>query len=67
MIARPKILFEALKKSNTQVWTSTPSFVQMCLMDPSFNQELLPDLSVFLFCGEILPVASCSAAYETVS
>lgn len=56
MIARPKILFEALKKSNIQVWTSTPSFVQMCLMDPSFNEELLPELSCFLFCGEILPV-----------
>ncbi|MDQ6601057.1 D-alanine--poly(phosphoribitol) ligase subunit DltA [Bacillus salipaludis] len=56
MIAKPKLLFEALKTSNTQVWTSTPSFVQMCLMDPSFNQELLPEIMVFLFCGEILPV-----------
>lgn len=56
MIAKPKLLFEALKKSNVQVWTSTPSFVQMCLMDPSFSEELLPELSVFLFCGEILPV-----------
>ncbi|CRK84008.1 D-alanine--poly(phosphoribitol) ligase subunit DltA [Neobacillus massiliamazoniensis] len=56
MIARPKILFEALKKSDTQVWTSTPSFVQMCLMDPSFKDELLPNLTVFLFCGEVLPV-----------
>jgi D-alanine--poly(phosphoribitol) ligase subunit 1 len=56
MIARPKILFEALKNSNTQVWTSTPSFVQMCLMDPSFTETLLPELSCFLFCGEILPV-----------
>ncbi|XJZ28794.1 D-alanine--poly(phosphoribitol) ligase subunit DltA [Bacillota bacterium Lsc_1132] len=55
MIAKPKLLFQALEKSNTQVWTSTPSFVQMCLMDPSFNEELLPELSVFLFCGEILP------------
>ncbi|HJV31077.1 MAG TPA: D-alanine--poly(phosphoribitol) ligase subunit DltA [Bacillales bacterium] len=61
MIAKPKMLFEALKKSNIQVWTSTPSFVQMCLMDPSFNQELLPDLRVFLFCGEILPVAIAQA------
>lgn len=55
MIARPKILFEALKESKTQVWTSTPSFVQMCLMDPSFTEELLPELTCFLFCGEILP------------
>ncbi|TWD95710.1 D-alanine--poly(phosphoribitol) ligase subunit 1 [Neobacillus bataviensis] len=59
MIARPKILFEELKRSETEVWTSTPSFVQMCLMDPSFNDHLLPQLSVFLFCGEILPVLVC--------
>ncbi|EKN70746.1 D-alanine--poly(phosphoribitol) ligase subunit 1 [Neobacillus bataviensis LMG 21833] len=59
MIARPKLLFEALAISKSQVWTSTPSFVQMCLMDPSFTEELLPELSVFLFCGEILPVEIC--------
>jgi D-alanine--poly(phosphoribitol) ligase subunit 1 len=59
MIAKPKILFEALAESNTQVWTSTPSFVQMCLMDPSFQEKLLPNLTVFLFCGEILPVMIC--------
>ncbi|WP_026575217.1 D-alanine--poly(phosphoribitol) ligase subunit DltA [Bacillus sp. UNC438CL73TsuS30] len=64
MIAKPKILFEELKKSNTQVWTSTPSFAQMCLMDPSYNQELLPELSVFLFCGEILPVSVCKQLKE---
>lgn len=57
LIARPKLLFEALAKSGTQVWTSTPSFARMCLMDPSFKEELLPELTVFLFCGEILPVA----------
>lgn len=57
MIAKPKILFDAFVKSNTQVWTSTPSFAQMCLMDPSFNEDLLPELTVFLFCGEILPVS----------
>lgn len=64
MIARPKILFEAFKKSSIQVWTSTPSFVQMCLMDPSFNDELLPEVSVFLFCGEILPVSIAQQLME---
>ncbi|MEH7416168.1 D-alanine--poly(phosphoribitol) ligase subunit DltA [Neobacillus drentensis] len=64
MIARPKILFEELKRSETEVWTSTPSFVQMCLMDPSFNDHLLPELSVFLFCGEILPVLVCKQLRE---
>ena len=64
MIARPKILFEELKRSETEVWTSTPSFVQMCLMDPSFNDHLLPQLSVFLFCGEVLPVLVCKQLRE---
>jgi D-alanine--poly(phosphoribitol) ligase subunit 1 len=64
MIAKPKMLFEALKQSTTHVWTSTPSFVQMCLMDPSFNDELLPKLKVFLFCGEILPVNIAKALMD---
>ncbi|MDF2606209.1 MAG: alanine-phosphoribitol ligase [Bacillales bacterium] len=59
MIAKPKFLFQSLKISNAQVWTSTPSFIQMCLMDPSFTQELLPELRVFLFCGEILSPSIC--------
>jgi len=54
MIANPKLLFEALKGSNIQVWTSTPSFAQMCLMEPTFSKEMLPGLEVFLFCGEVL-------------
>ena len=64
MIAKPKLLFEALEKSETEVWTSTPSFVQMCLMDPTFKEELLPELKVFLFCGEILPVSICRQLRE---
>jgi D-alanine--poly(phosphoribitol) ligase subunit 1 len=64
MIAKPKILFEAFAESNIQVWTSTPSFVQMCLMDPSFNENLLPNLTVFLFCGEILPAVICQQLME---
>lgn len=59
MIAKPKILFKALKQSGTEVWTSTPSFAQICLMDPSFNEQLLPNLKVFLFCGEVLPNTIC--------
>jgi D-alanine--poly(phosphoribitol) ligase subunit 1 len=64
MIAKPKLLFDALAQSGVHVWTSTPSFVQMCLMDPTFNEGLLPNLSVFLFCGEILPNAICEQLME---
>ena len=38
----------------TNVWVSTPSFADLCLADDSFNQELLPKMELFLFCGETL-------------
>lgn len=47
-------LFERLKSSNATIWVSTPSFVEMCLADPSFNESLLPGMRTFLFCGETL-------------
>ncbi|MFD3447545.1 D-alanine--poly(phosphoribitol) ligase subunit DltA [Microbacteriaceae bacterium 4G12] len=54
MIAKPKDLFASLAHSNIAVWTSTPSFAQMCLMEPSFAEGMLPSLKTFLFCGEVL-------------
>ncbi|KTE92290.1 D-alanine--poly(phosphoribitol) ligase subunit DltA [Desulfitobacterium hafniense] len=54
MIAEPKELFAHFKQSGLTVWVSTPSFAEMCLGDSSFNDELLPDLKVFMFCGETL-------------
>jgi D-alanine--poly(phosphoribitol) ligase subunit 1 len=54
MVINLKSLFEYLKKSNISVWVSTPSFAEMCLADKSFNKELLPNLKLFLFCGETL-------------
>ena len=47
-------LFTRLKVSDATVWVSTPSFVEMCLADPAFCQELLPNMRTFLFCGETL-------------
>jgi len=48
-------MFELLKESKANVWVSTPSFVNMCLADKNFNSQLLPNMTTFLFCGEILP------------
>lgn len=48
-------LLNSLKHSNANVWVSTPSFVKLCLGDEKFKEELMPDLELFLFCGEILP------------
>ncbi len=55
-IANPKSLFDSLSTSGIRVWTSTPSFAKMCLMNKEWHQELMPALDTFLFCGEVLPI-----------
>ena len=62
-----KLLFEAFKRSGINVWVSTPSFANICLSDPKFNDELMPDAEKFLFCGETLPnhtVTKLHAAFK---
>ena len=53
-IANPKELFASFADSEISIWVSTPSFAEVCLMDRSFNEMLLPNVKRFLFCGEIL-------------
>lgn len=48
-------LYSSLSSSRVSVWVSTPSFMNMCLMNKRFNQEMMPDLRLILFCGEVLP------------
>lgn len=47
-------LFTTLQQSNATTWISTPSFADACLLDPSFNESLLPKVEQFIFCGERL-------------
>ena len=47
-------LFDYFEKSECCFWVSTPSFAEMCVPSEKFNQNLLPKLEKFLFCGEIL-------------
>lgn len=47
-------LFASLERSQAVIWVSTPSFAEMCLAEPAFTEELLPELRQFLFCGETL-------------
>lgn len=49
-----KQLFSVLINLKLDVWISTPSFIDICLMESSFNAQNIPDLSIFLFCGEEL-------------
>lgn len=53
-IAEPPKMFHALSQSAVSVWVSTPSFAQLCLAEPSFRAERLPELRKFWFCGETL-------------
>ena len=47
-------LLDTLGKSNVNIWVSTPSFAEMCLKSKKMSEELLPNLTEFVFCGEIL-------------
>ena len=49
-----KAQMEALATSKVSIWVSTPSFAEMCLSDKTFDEQVLPNLSTFLFCGEVL-------------
>lgn len=47
-------MFDLMRRSQVKVWVSTPSFADICLADHQFSEQMLPDLEVFLFCGETL-------------
>jgi D-alanine--poly(phosphoribitol) ligase subunit 1 len=53
-LASPPQLYRLLSASALSTWVSTPSFAQMCLVEPRFHQGMLPRLRRFLFCGETL-------------
>jgi len=47
-------LFKLLPTLNIENWVSTPSLIDICLMDDNFNDKNYPQLINFLFCGEEL-------------
>lgn len=51
-----KALFQRLNAVTIKTWISTPSFVDMLLVDPSFTAENHPAIEQFIFCGEELTV-----------
>lgn len=55
-----KQLFATLPQLKLNEWVSTPSFIEICLLDPNFNQKNYPTLNRFLFCGEELTVKTAS-------
>jgi D-alanine--poly(phosphoribitol) ligase subunit 1 len=56
-VGNPAVLFSTLRSARTSVWVSTPSFAQLCTQEPTFRQETMKELRLFLLCGETLPAA----------
>lgn len=54
MLEDYKLLFKNLSISDIYLWTSTPTFAEICLTDAKFNKNLLPNIKRFIFIGEVL-------------
>ncbi|AYU54709.1 D-alanine--poly(phosphoribitol) ligase subunit DltA [Staphylococcus debuckii] len=64
MIKKPKLLNDMLQQTPINVWVSTPSFIEMCLLLPTLEEKQYPSLKEFFFCGEILPHRTAKALTE---
>jgi D-alanine--poly(phosphoribitol) ligase subunit 1 len=64
MVKNPKLLYQSLAVSGASIWVSTPSFAQMCLVEKTFNGSMLPNLRLFLFCGETLAPETASGLLD---
>ena len=49
-----ELYLDCLQASDADVWVSTPSSAELALLDCRFKEDLLPDMRMFLFCGETL-------------
>ena len=57
-------LFQVLPDLKINVFFGTPSFAEMLLLSPDFNQEKMPDLHKFVFCGEELTVSTVKRLFQ---
>ena len=65
-IANLKLLYTALARSGVTTWVSTPSFAQMCLIERTFAEAMIPTLQRFLFVAKRSrrkPRRNCSTAF----
>lgn len=63
-ITAPDVYYARIKQHGVTAWVSTPSFAHQQLLNKQFNQQYLPDLDTFLFCGEVLPANLCRRLRE---
>lgn len=56
--------FKQLNLSKANLMVSTPSFIDLLLLDKSFGKELMPNLKTILFCGEKLLKSTINKLYS---
>lgn len=56
--------FKQLNLSKANLIVSTPSFIDLLLLDKSFGKELMPNLKTILFCGEKLLKSTINKLYS---
>lgn len=57
-------LFRRIRDSRAELAVFTPAFAELCLCDRSFGRELLPELRVIFFCGEVLKPESAAKLFR---
>lgn len=57
-------LFKILPNLGINVFVGTPSFGEMLLLSPDFNETKMPDLKYFLFCGEELTPSTVKRLFQ---
>jgi D-alanine--poly(phosphoribitol) ligase subunit 1 len=58
------LLFSRMEESRCRMMICTPSFMQLCLCDGTFDNKLLPVLDTVFFCGEVLHVGVVRSLYK---
>lgn len=59
-----KALFAALPTLDLDAWVSTPSFMEICLLEPTFDAAHYPRLQSIYFCGEELTHGTAAKILE---
>ncbi|MGV2874704.1 D-alanine--poly(phosphoribitol) ligase subunit DltA [Macrococcus capreoli] len=67
MIKKPIEIYNVLKQYPISAWVSTPSFLEMCLLLPEFEQSSHPNLKYFYFCGELFKHKTAQTLFNKFS
>ena len=51
-------MLDYIKENNVSFWVSTPSFADLAMTAPEFNDRNFPCIKNFFFCGEKLTVST---------